>query len=90
MKSPLINVLLAALAVSAVVSICLCWGFISNARELRKLQIDAAMVNNNRAMVNSLANEAVEYAKTHPAMDAIIEAAGLKPGKPAATKPAAK
>ncbi len=71
----------------------LCWLYISNTRELRTLQTQATLINNNRALINALANDTVEYSKTHPAIDPILESAGFKPGKsaPAATtKPATK
>jgi hypothetical protein len=71
----------------------LCWTFIGNARELRSLQAQATQINNSRAMIQALANETIEYSKTHPAIDPILESVGLKPGKasPAPTpKPAAK
>ena len=81
------------LTISALTSVALCWSFIGNARELRGLQAQANQINNNRAMIQALANETLEYGKTHPAIDPILESVGLKPGKSApaaATKPAAK
>ena len=44
-------------------------------------------------MINALANDTLEYSKTHPAIDPILESVGLKPGKSAptaTTKPATK
>jgi hypothetical protein len=81
------------LTVSALLSVGLCWSFIANARELRSLQAQATQINNSRAMVQALANETLEYSKTHPAIDPILESVGLKPGKAGsvpATKPATK
>ena len=54
-------------------------------RELRTLQTQANMINNNRTMINSLANDTVEYSKKspNPAIDQILESVGLKPGKTA-------
>ena len=92
-NSPLTTILLGVLTISALASVALCWSFIANARELRSLQGQAAQINNSRAMVQALANETLEYSKTHPAIDAILESVGLKPGKSApgaTTKPAAK
>jgi hypothetical protein len=71
----------------------LCWLYISNTRELRTLQAQAAQINNNRALINALANDAVEYSKTHPAIEPLLESVGLKTSKsaPASTnKPVTK
>jgi hypothetical protein len=82
-NSPLTTVLIGVLTVSALASVLLCWSYNSRIRELRQLQTQASMINNNRTMINALANDAVEYSKKNPAIDPILESAGLKPGKPA-------
>jgi hypothetical protein len=46
------------------------------------------MVNSNRALVNSLANDALEYSKRNRDIDPILEAAKVK--APAQTPPPAK
>jgi hypothetical protein len=92
-NNPLTTILLGVLTLSALASVLLCWLYISNTRELRALQAQAAMINNNRTLITALANDTVEYGKTHPAIDPILESLGLKPGKaaPAATsKPTTK
>ncbi len=92
-NNPMTTVLLGVLTISALLSVGLCWRYISNARELRILQIQATMINNNRATINALANDVVEYSKKNPAIDTILESVGLKPGKsnvPATTKAATK
>ncbi len=94
MKSPLTTILLAVLALSALLSLGLCWGYVSNARELRTLQTQAAFINNKRAEINALANLAVQYSQKNPAINPLLESAGLKGGlktAPGTTpKPAAK
>ncbi|MEY2428988.1 MAG: hypothetical protein QOJ40_1873 [Verrucomicrobiota bacterium] len=92
-NSPLTTILMGVLTLSALLSVGLCWSFIAKARELRSLQAEAAKINNSRAMVQALANETLEYSKTHPAIDPILESVGLKPAKAGAapaTKPATK
>ena len=92
-NNPLTTFLLAVLTISALLSVGLCWRYISNTRELHALQAQAAMINNNRAVINALANDTVEYSKKNPAIDPILESVGLKPGKSAPTaanKPATK
>ena len=96
-NSPLQTILIIALTISALLSVVLSYFFMTRTRDLRASRAQATQVysslNNNRAMVQALANETLEYSKTHPAIDPILESVGLKPGKSApapATKPAAK
>jgi len=92
-NNPLPRVLLGVLLVSALASVVLCWLYISNTRQLRTLQGQLKIINNNRTVMATLANDALEYSKKNPAIDPILESVGLKPAKtgtPAATKPATK
>jgi hypothetical protein len=92
-NNPMTTVLLGVLTASALLSVGLCWRYISNTRDLRAFQVQAAMINNNRTMINALLNDAVEYSKRNSAIDPILESVGAKPGKsaPAATsKPTTK
>jgi hypothetical protein len=92
-NTPLTTILLGALTLSALASVVLCWLYISNTRELRTLQSQASLINNNRTVITALANDTVEYSKKNPAVDPILESLGLKPAKsaPAASsKPATK
>ncbi len=47
--------------------------------ELRSLQGQAAAIENNRNLVRALANDAIEYSKRNPAIDPVLQSAGLKP-----------
>ncbi len=78
-NSPLTTILLAGAGLSALLSVGLCWFTISNTRELRNLQTQANMINNNRAIAGALVNDAIEYGKKNPAIDPILESAGFKP-----------
>ncbi len=92
-NSAMTTILLAVLTLSALTSVGLCWSYIGSARELRSLQGQVGMINNNRALINSLANDTLEYSKRNPSIDPLLESVGLKPSKsaPAATnKPATK
>ena len=87
------TILLGVLTLSALASVVLCWLYISNTRELRSLQSQANIINNNRTVINALANDIVEYSKRNKDIDPILESVGLKPGKAAPTvlnKPATK
>jgi hypothetical protein len=84
-NNQLTTILLGLLTISALASVVLCWLYISNTRELRGLQAQLGFVNNNRAIINSLASDAVEYSKKNPDIDPILVSFGLKQGKGAAT-----
>jgi hypothetical protein len=77
--------LLGALFLSVLASCVFCWLFLSNTRELRSLQGQVAQINNNRAVINALAADTIEYSKTHPAIEPLLESVGLKAGKSAPT-----
>lgn len=88
-KSPLANILLVVLALSALATVVLSAMYISAARELRQLQTQAASMQNNRSIVAAVANEALEYSKKNPAINPILEGAGIKAatGAPPASTP---
>lgn len=92
-NTPLTTILLGLLTVSALASVLLCWLYISNTRELRTIQSQTAMINQNRAIINALANDTMEYGKTHPNIQPVLESLGLKQNKAPGTatnKPATK
>ncbi len=82
--TPLTTILLGVLTLSALASIVLCWLYISNTRELRTIQAQVAQINTSRAIINALVNDAVEYSKTHPAIEPLL---GVK-SNPATTNKA--
>ena len=97
-KSPLVTVLLAVLAISALASVTLCYMYVTRSRDLRALQMSVAGIEGNRRLAQAVATDALEYSKTHPAIQPLLDAAGVKlvkPGTPApapapTNKPAAK
>jgi hypothetical protein len=72
-KSPFTTILMVVLVLSALLSVFLCYAYVSNTRELALLRTQVAQVNNNRALVNALANEVMEYSKKNPAVLPILE-----------------
>ena len=46
--------------------------------QLRRLQTKAATYTNNRALVQTLAGDLVDYSKRNPAIDPILQSIGLK------------
>ena len=84
-KSPLTTILLVLVAFAAFASLGLCWACVKNVGELSRLQTQEAMVINNRNIINSLANDALEYSKRNPSIDPILELARVKaPSQPSA------
>ena len=53
----------------------------------RETQRIAANLQNSRAVFMSFLNETLEYSKRNPAVDPILEGAGLKPKAGVATSP---
>jgi hypothetical protein len=86
-NSPLTTILMAALLISAVASAVMCMMYVSSTREIHSLEAEAAFINNNRAVVNALLNDTIEYSKRNPAMVPILESVGVKPNNnaPAST-----
>ena len=79
-----ICVLLVLQVISSLGSAIYCWKYVACTRELRTLQTQTAFINNNRSLINALANDALEYSKKNPSIDPILESVGLKPAKSAA------
>jgi hypothetical protein len=71
--------------ISSLTSVVCCWRYMAHTRELRTLQSQTAFINNNRNLINALANDALEYSKKNPSIDPILESVGLKPNKAGAT-----
>jgi hypothetical protein len=83
-KSPTTTILMVILVASALCSVLFCGLYVNNAMRLRDLQRSAAIAQNNRNLLISLANDTLEYSKRNSAVDPILEAAGFKPKTAAA------
>ena len=82
-NSPLVTFLLGVLAVSAVLSVVFCALYISNVREYRSLAGQVGAIELRQEALNYLAKDAIEYSKSNPAIDPILESYNLKPSKTA-------
>jgi hypothetical protein len=97
-NSSFVNVLLAVLTASALASLVLCGLYISKARQLRSLSTLQGRERYEMAIFNQLANDVLEYSKTHPAINPIVDtylkpkaqAAPAAPAAPASPRPASK
>lgn len=78
-KNRLPAVLIGLLLVSAVTAAVFTVVFIQSNRDLRRLQAQAATIQNNRAVAQAMANDCLEYSKRNPAIDPILQTIGLKP-----------
>ena len=76
-KSPSTSILTGLLALSALVSLVLCYLFIQYTREFRSLQFQTSNFAVKRNVVMSLANDTIEYSKKNPAILPILQAAGV-------------
>ena len=77
-NNPLTAILLGVLAASAVASVVLCMIHTRNTREIRALQLQVAAINSRQSVLKALVGETLEYSKTHPSIDPLLEQAGLK------------
>lgn len=80
-KTPLTTILLAVLFISTLLSIGLCYLCTRNAMRLVELQTQVAAAQNRGSFIAALAKDVVEYSSRNPAIDPILEAAGIKPPK---------
>ncbi len=82
--------LLGVLALSAFLSAgVFLFYFVPADREIRTLQNQALFINNRRMFITALANEAVEFSKTHPNIDPVLEVIGASSKQRAAAAAAA-
>ena len=93
-KNPLMTFLLAILLISALASVGLCYLCTRNAMRLIELQQQVAFAQSRGAFIAALVKDVVEYSAKNPAVDPILEGAGIQLPKaaanPGATKPGAK
>jgi len=86
-KSPLTTILTGVLTLSALASLWFCYSGIKHSQEFRVLQSQLNMMTSISARIAAVGTESLEYSKTHPAINPILENAGLKP-KSSAPAPA--
>jgi len=84
-NSPLMTILLALLAISAVLSLIFCYRYIRKSRELRGLQFQVTQINQRNAGINQLMNDVLDYSKRTPNrdIDRVLESFGLTNRPPA-------
>ncbi len=91
----LTKLLVGLVALSVLATSGFAFLYVRSVQKMNHLQLQAALVNRNRALVNSFAAEVVEYSRRDPAIDPLLQSLGIKPmpraaaGQPARTQPAA-
>jgi hypothetical protein len=90
-NNALTNLLVGLVVLSVLATAGLAYIYVRSVQRLNQLQLQTAVINRNRTLVNSLASEALEYSKRNPAIDPVLQSVGLKP-RPGvgAPQPAAK
>lgn len=85
-KNPLVSVLLTALAVMAGFILFFTWQYNSSLAELEGLQGQRKDLDRNISAFQSLVSDTMELSQKTPALDAALQAIGLKavPAAPAA------
>ena len=76
---PIASVVGILVLVAVLLTAGLCYWHLQCSRQLQRLQAQTALVNRNRAVVQSLVSEVMEYSKKNPAVDPILQSMGLKP-----------
>jgi hypothetical protein len=82
-NNALTNLLVGVAALCVILTAGAAFLYVRSVRNLNRLQFQSAVINRNRALANSLANDTLEYSKRNPAIDPILQSVGLKP-KPGA------
>jgi hypothetical protein len=80
MKSdPLTGTLVGVLAVSVLLSGFYFYSYVNKTRQIRQNQMMLMSIQARRQGMNALVMDVLEYSKTHPGIDPLLEAANLKP-----------
>jgi hypothetical protein len=86
MKSnPTATILNWALAIALIVLFVGGVQYFFRTREVRSLQIQMSNFQNKQVLANTFVNEVMEYSKRNPAIDSVLESAGLKLAKAVST-----
>lgn len=88
-REPMTMLLATAVLVSVTITAGLCYWYLQCTRQLQIAQMEVARANNNRAAMQSLASESMEYAKHNPALVPVLQSLGLRSRIETNTPPAA-
>ena len=77
-RDPVSTLVAAILLLSVTAAAGLCYWFLQNSRQHQILQSEVARVNRNRALLQSLGNEMLEYGKRNPSMLPVLQSVGVR------------
>jgi hypothetical protein len=77
-KSPLTSIMTGVLGLSALASLILCYLTITYTHQMRSLRLPLARATLLHNVSVSLAGDALEYSKTHPAIIPVLQASGVQ------------
>lgn len=86
-NNALTQLLVGLVVLSVLASSGLAFYYVRSVQALNRLQLQTAVINRNRSLVNALAADTVEYSKRNPAIDPLLQSVGMKP-RPAGAAPA--
>jgi hypothetical protein len=81
-----IKFLIGLFAIGTLAAMILAFIYSRSNGELRRVQAQIPRLENNRAIAQQLASDVMEYSKTHPAVNPILESVGMKPASATPTK----
>ncbi len=77
-REPITLLLATALLVSVALTAGICYWYLQCTRQLNIAQAEVARSNANRAAMQSMATECIEYAKRNPAIIPVLQSLGLR------------
>jgi hypothetical protein len=67
-----------ALLLGVTATAGLCYWYLQTIRQHQQAQEEVARINRNKALVQALATESVEYAKRNPAIIPVLQSMGMR------------
>jgi hypothetical protein len=77
-REPITMLLAIGLLVSVTLTAGLCYWYLQCTRQLTMAQMEVARANSNRAAMQALASESIEYARRNPAIIPVLQSLGLR------------
>ena len=77
-NSPLNAILLGVLTLSALASVFWCFSYLMDSRAMRTYQVETAMINNHRARITAMVQEAAAYSQKNPAILPVLQRLGIR------------
>jgi hypothetical protein len=78
-RDPITLLLAVLLLVSATASAGLCYWYLQCTRQEQQAQMEVARINQNRALMQGLANDSMEYSRKNPAILPLLQSMGFRP-----------